>query len=200
MALWKIVFGDEDQFIHAFFREIYVPGTAAVAEADGQIVSAAYVIPFGAARYIYAVGTHPRRRGRGLGKAVTLAAADGLPAYLCPADEGLRSWYAREMDAKPVSFRRKTELPVGLTPISSAEYAARREALLEGIPHAEYSPGILSLFSLYGGFYARKDGSIYAVEDGIVHEALPCSSGPGDDPYIYGLNDAEPIHWGITLI
>ena len=197
-ALWKVVFGDEDRFIDTFFQTIYTPGSAAVAEVDGFIAAAAYVIPFGAARYIYAVGTHPDYRGRGLGKAVTLAAADGKAAYLCPADASLADWYAREMGAEPVSYRRNTVLPTGLAPIPRSEYAARREALLAGTPHTEYTPEILALFSLNGGFFAGEDGSVYAAEDGLVREALPAE--PGGEPYIWGLNGAPPIYWGITLI
>ena len=63
--LWKRVFGDSDAFLDLFFREIYVPGMAALVEEGGRIVSAAYCVPFGEARYIYAVATAPEHRGRG---------------------------------------------------------------------------------------------------------------------------------------
>ena len=88
--LWQEVFGDEDAYIDAFFREIYRPGMASVIEENGEIAAAAYAVPFGKYRYIYAVATKPEFRGRGYGKAVTLAASGGETAYLCPADATLR--------------------------------------------------------------------------------------------------------------
>ena len=71
-TLWKQVFGDSNVFLDTFFREIYVPGMAAVMEDEGVIVSAADCVPFGAARYIYAVATDPAYRGRGCAKAACL--------------------------------------------------------------------------------------------------------------------------------
>jgi len=196
-ALWKDVFGDGEAFIELFFREVYTPGMAAVAAEDGKIVSAAYAVPFGEALYIYAVGTRAEYRGRGLGKAVTLLAAGGRAAYLCPAEPSLFGWYQREMGAEPVSRRAPAAPPEKLAEISPEEYRARREAMLSGVPHAAYSDGILKLFSLSGGFFAGEDGSLWAMEDGRVHEALPPS--PGGEPYILGINGAGPIYWGLTL-
>lgn len=196
-ALWKMVFGDDDRYIETFFRLFFGPGTAAVAESEGQITAAAHCIPFGSARYIYAVATHPLWRGRGLGRAVTLAAAGSGPAYLCPADRTLMDWYI-SMGARIVSFRRLSPLPAALAPIAPAEYAARRERLLAGTPHAGYSPAILELFSLDGGFYAGPDNSLWAVENGSVREALPTA--PGGEPYILGFNNAPPLYWGLTLV
>jgi len=195
--LWRIVFSDEASFIETFFQEIYFPGSAAVAEANGEIVSAAYVISFGSARYIYAVATLPEYRGRGLGKAVTLLAADGKPAYLCPASPGLCRWYQREMGAEVVAFRPAFDPPAGLRRIAPEEYAARREALLADVPHASYPRGVLDLFALTGEFYADSRGGICALEDGEIREALPCRF--TDEPHILGLNGAKPLYWGLTL-
>ena len=58
-ALWHEVFGDTDVYIDTFFRELYRPGMASVVEEDGKIVAAAYAVPFGAVRYIFAVATKP---------------------------------------------------------------------------------------------------------------------------------------------
>ena len=128
---------------------------------------------------------------------MTLSAADGRPAYLYPADEKLREWYIRSMGAVPVSFRPALTATAGLIPISGEEYARRREKLLSGVPHTVYSTGILRFFSLFGGFYADDRGGIRALEDGEVLEGLPCPE--GGEPYILGLNGAEPLYWGLTL-
>ncbi len=196
--LWAAVFGPEKAFIDLFFRSVYAPGTAAVAEEDGRIVSAAYVVPFENARYIYAVGTHPDHRGHGFGKAVTLLAAGDGPAYLCPADPGLREWYIRSMGAAVVNRRPVYGLPEDLSPVTAGEYHARREELLSGVPHAVYTPAVLDLFALYGGFYADGKGGIWAMAEDQIMEALPCRF--SEEPFILGLNGAPPLYWGLTLI
>ena len=38
---------------------------------------------------------------------------------------------------------------------------------------------------------------IYAVDGGRVCEALPARA--GDEPFLMGLNGAEPIYWGLAL-
>ena len=195
--LWETVFGPEKDFIDLFFRKLYSPGSAAVAEIGGEIVSAAYVVSFGKARYIYAVATLPEYRGRGLGKAVTMLSAGREPAYLYPADRDLREWYMRRMGARPVNFRPIFDTPTDLRPIPPAEYTVRREALLKGVPHAEYPPAVTELFALTGSFYADGKGGIWAMEDGEIREALPCRF--SDEPYLLGLNGAEPLYWGLTL-
>lgn len=196
-ALWKEVFGDTDEYIDTFFREIYRPGMASVIEQDGEIAAAAYAVPFGECRYIYAVATKPEYRGRGYGRAVTLAASGGEPAYLCPANATLRCWYALSMRARTVSYRSDVPLPESLREITAEEYNNRREAWLDGIPHTQYSDGILNLFSVTGAFYRGEQGDIYAVSGGTVYEALPARA--GDEPFLMGLNGAEPIYWGLAL-
>lgn len=196
-ALWEAVFGPEKDFIELFFRTAFVPEDTAAAEVDGEIASAAYGIDCGCGRYIYAVGTLPGYRGQGLGRAVTLLAAGEQPAYLYPADEGLRDWYIRRMGAVPMGFRPVFTEAGELTPISPEEYLTRREALLAGMPHAVYPNRIFELFSRYGAFYSDSAGGIRAMDDGRVCEALPCRF--SDEPYVLSLNDAPPLYWGLTL-
>ena len=196
-ALWREVFGDTDVYIDTFFRELYRPGMASVVEEDGTIVAAAYAVPFGAVRYIFAVATKPAYRGRGYGRAVVLTAAGGEPAYLCPASATLRCWYALTMRAKTVSYRSNAPLPAVCRKITAEEFNTRREAWLDGIPHAKYSDGILRLFSVTGEFFCGEHGDIYAVDGGRVCEALPARA--GDEPFLMGLNGAEPIYWGLAL-
>jgi len=196
-ALWREVFGDTDEYIDAFFQNVYQPGMASVIEEDGTVVAAAYAVPFGAVRYIFAVATKPEYRGRGYGRAVVFAATGGEPAYLCPASATLRCWYALTMRARTVSYRSSVPLPAVRRKITAEEFRARREVWLDGIPHAKYSDGILKLFSVTGEFFCGEHGDIYAVDDGRVCEALPARA--GDEPFLMGLNSAEPIYWGLAL-
>ena len=167
-ALWREVFGDTDEYIDAFFQNVYQPSMASVIEEDGTVVAAAYAVPFGAVRYIFAVATRPEYRGRGYGRAVVFAAAGGEPAYLCPASATLRCWYALTMRARTVSYRSSVPLPAVRRKITAEEFRARRE-----------------------------HGDIYAVDGGRVCEALPARA--GDEPFLMGLNGAEPIYWGLAL-
>ena len=196
--MWETVFGPEKGFVDLFFKTLFVPENTAVVSCGGRVVSAAYGVDFGPYKYIYAVGTDPAYRGRGFGRAVTMLAADGKPAYLYPADEGLRRWYTETMGAVCVCPRPIYDEAGELTPIAPEEYVRRREELLSGQPHAVYPPGVTALFALDGGFYADGEGGVRAVESGgRVCEALPCRF--GGEPYILGLNGAKPVYWGLTL-
>ena len=101
------------------------------------------------------------------------------------------------MRAKTVSYRSSVPLPAVRRKITAEEFRARREVWLDGIPHAKYSDGILKLFSVTGEFFCGEHGDIYAVDDGRVCEALPARA--GDEPFLMGLNGAEPIYWGLAL-
>lgn len=193
--LWRAVFGDPDEIIDSFFREVYTPGMAYLAEEQGRIVAGAYGVPFGEFRYIFAVATLPEYRGQGLGRRVTLGCAAEERAYLSPAEPSLVKWY-RSMGAEIVGHRPIYELCKPIREIPAQEYAERREALLAGKKHAVYSPGVLRFFSTYGKFYLTENG-IAAMEGDTVHEALPCKV--GSEPYLLGLNGAEPLYWGLTL-
>ena len=43
-ALWREVFGDTDEYIDAFFQNVYQPDMASVIEEDGTVVAAAAVL------------------------------------------------------------------------------------------------------------------------------------------------------------
>ena len=101
------------------------------------------------------------------------------------------------MRAKTVSYRTDTPLPAVRRKITAAEFNERREIWLDGIPHAKYSDGILKLFSVTGEFFCGEHGDIYAVDGGRVCEALPARA--GNEPFLMGLNGAEPIYWGLAL-
>ena len=84
-----------------------------------------------------------------------------------------------------------------LTPLTVEEYLTRREALLAGLPHAEYTPAILRCFAVYGEFFAGRE-RIYAIDNGEVRECVPPL--PGGEPYMMSLHGGEPLHWGLTLV
>lgn len=194
-TLWKLVFGDTDELIEAFFTHLYPGCRTAVVEEEGRIVAVAYAVALENIRYIYAVATHPACRGKGYGEAVTLAAAGGEPACLYPASEGLRGWYARRMGAVSVAMApQRTAAP--LYEISAEEYHRARESLLRGIPHAVYTPAFLRFFSCFGRFYKTEAGVCATDLDGNIKEALP---GMETAPFHMGLNGAPVMYWGLVL-
>ena len=110
-TLWQVAFGDPADAIDAFFRTLYVPGSAIVREEDGGIASAIYLLDAGytpavdgtqlRTSYAYALATLPAYRGRGIGSDVTSAciaysSADGYDLnVICPAEESLFPYYTR---------------------------------------------------------------------------------------------------------
>ena len=194
-ALWKLVFGDTDQLIDSFFSHLYPDCRTAVIEEGGTIVSTAYAVALENCRYIYAVATHPDRRGQGYGEVVTMAAAGGEPVYLYPASEGLRGWYQRRMGAQSICMAPGRQA----TPtreISAETYHRARETLLRGIPHAIYTPAFLRFFGSFGRFYETANGICAMDNDGNIKEALP---GMVTAPFHMGLNGAPAMYFGLVL-
>jgi GNAT superfamily N-acetyltransferase len=182
-ALWAACFGDPEAFIDAYLTRLYRPGMAAVAESEGIAAAMAFFIPDFTLRlpgevsrsvaYLYAICTHPGHRAQGLGAAVThtAAALSGCELVcLLPADAGLRAGtpgiWARAPSpscAKGASSAATPPCGAELPKLSPTEYLARREALLQGIPHVEPPLNFLSLTEFLlqedgGGFFALSRG------------------------------------------
>lgn len=188
--LWQDIFGDDRAYIDYFLT--HLPGVGAVAAEGDRVAAMAFVLTGIECQgkswgYLYAVATDPAFRGRGLGEAVCRAAAEWSGAdALCtlPAEEGLRKWYSRILSLDNCLYMKEETVPACsepmLTPISPEAYAARRETLLTGIPHAVFQPEhcrlLESLCRVYGGGLYSWEGGILAgyPADGAlrVQEAL----------------------------
>lgn len=108
-SLWKICFGDTDEFIDFFFNRCYQSEESVFIEKAGTIVAALYIFPHPiicngktfSAGYIYGVGTHPYHRKQGYMKQLMLQAHQlmrerGMQmSMLIPAEEWLWSCYAK---------------------------------------------------------------------------------------------------------
>lgn len=104
-TLWKAAFGDEDDFLDAFYSIAYSPDRCRCLELDGRIAAALYWFEntCNGARfaYIYGVATDPEYRGRGLCRALMEDAREILHAQgfdgimLYPASESLSRMYAK---------------------------------------------------------------------------------------------------------
>lgn len=142
--LWKAAFGDEDEFLDAFYSLAYSPGRCRCLMVDGQIAAALYwfEVTFTGARfaYIYGVATDPVFRGRGLCRALMEDVReilknqgfDGILLY--PASEGLSRMYAKMGYTRCTTVSEFTceaaEEAVPLRLVEKDEYAALRRGLL----------------------------------------------------------------------
>jgi len=212
--IWKRVFGDGDDYIAGFFAGLYEPGRAVCAEAEGKLVSTAFFPRLGElvsasgerrpCSYVYAVATLPEYRSRGLGAAVSRAAAegcleDGGVSVICPAEPSLFDFYRKTVGFSNFFAVSETTVAPEAAAGPAAEridaetYFALRESLLAGTDHIAFSDRAAA-YQAYlcrsGGFF-RTDGGLFALErtpDGaLVKEAL--GSVP---PSALAALDAEP--------
>ena len=103
--LWKEAFGDSDEFISSFIKNIYIGDNMLCVEQHGKVVSMLHFVPFeydsSKVAYIYAVATAVNERGKGYARllirqAIEKAIHDGYKAvFTLPADDGLSGFYSQ---------------------------------------------------------------------------------------------------------
>ena len=118
-SLWSDAFGDPSELIDFFFELLPSMGTGFVAELDGEIFGAAYVLdaflhlPGGETKklaYIYAVSVDESAQGRGIGAELTRACmrnAWDYSADICctlPAEDALYDWYESRCGLAAASY------------------------------------------------------------------------------------------------
>ena len=189
-ALWQRVFEDPPACSETFLRLLPDMGSGVAAFEDGRPLGAAYIVTACHLRegeksrrcgYLYAVAVAPEARRRGLGAALSQAAAALGRArgaeIICtrPAEDELFAWYERVLGARCVlrlasrDFASAPGLPV--CRLDPAAYGKRREALLAGRPHLALEPAAMAFeeanLRIYGG-------GLFAVGDGL---AAACAYG-----------------------
>ena len=190
-ALWENAFGDDGEFIDPFFRNFLKTDTCLVAECDGRVVSAMYILedfrvyPYRknvlTAGYAYALATDPEYRGQGIGKAVYKAVTDKILekhdiAFVLPAEESLYPFYEKAAGAKPMTIMREARFTaedlrdiqrVPAARIPAFQYAGLREMYMSGMPHASCTDEMVDFMEEYmevhGDFFLTEQG-IAAVE------------------------------------
>ena len=202
-GLWCDVFGDPPELVDAFLSLLPEMGCGCVAEHDGRILGAAYLIHgFTLLRpgetslrcgYLYAVAVRPEARGRGLGAAVSRGAAELGRLHgaelICtlPAEESLYGWYGEILSLTHTSTRRVFSLdalPAVAQPLEADEYLRRREALLCNIPHVLPNDAVMDFEAALcrisgGGIYALDDMVFFTYPDKgrwVIPELLPLSA------------------------
>ena len=183
--LWKIVFGDPDSFIDAFFHVAFSPDRCRCMEEAGKPVSALYWFDCsydgGKLAYIYAVATHPEYRGKGLASRLLedthahLKELGYAGAVLKPA-AGLFPFYGRlgyETCGYITRFcAEASDSPLPIRQITAEEYGCLRKSFLpeNGISQEGITLAFLSTFA---SFYACADALVCAnKEEQVVFEYL----------------------------
>ena len=200
--LWCRVFGDPPELVDAFLSHLPGMGCGCVAERDGRILGAAYLIhgftllQSGQAPlrcgYLYAVAVHPDARGHGLGAAVSRGAVRLGREYgaelICtlPAEESLYRWYGEILSLTHRNTRRvfSCETLPEAQPVEASEYLLRREALLRDTPHVRPNASVMDFAASLcracgGGLYALDDMLFcaYRIQGcWVMPELLPLSA------------------------
>ncbi len=183
--LWKICFGDTDDYIAHYFSACYRPERAMVLEDGGQLRSMLLTFPnilvTGEGQeiptcYIYAFCTAPEARSRGYGRRLLAwteeqAARQGCQlAVMVPSEASLFDFYETLGYRTTFFHREQVYTSTGATdcapvPCDGAAYAARREALLAGHPHMAYPPEVLDY---QRSLCRRTEGDFFLLEDGLA--------------------------------
>ncbi len=196
--LWKLAFGDEDDYIDHFFQRYYSPERMLVLEENNvvQAMTAWFDMPLVSAQgavypsaYLYAVATHPDCRGRGLAGQLLSFADRWLKeqGFVCvttvPARADLHVFFAQNGFEECFALEQQeyTALPsqqeISLEQVSAAEYGRLRELLLNGTDHVAYSQSALEYQQ---GVCSLSGGGLYRVgECGCV-----CVEVAGDEVYV----------------
>ena len=213
VALWHGVFGDPEDYVETFLRFLPEMGGGVAAFEEGRPLGAAYMITALQLRegensrrcgYLYAVAVRPEARGRGVGAALSQAAAalgrKRGAALICtwPAEPGLYAWYERVLGARCALYRscreRKSAPGPAVRPLDPAAYAQRREELLAGRPHLSLEPAAMGFEAVMLGAYG---GGLFSVGDGL---AAACVDGDTAEIHeLLGASDAEAAALGAAL-
>lgn len=167
--IWKLVFGDGDEFLDRFLEVCPLERIQVLLE-EGEVQSFLALLPAtlmlpdaepAKLDYVYALCTHPDWRGRGLGGQI-LNYADyfsrthwGRVICTVPAEESLhqgffKRWGYREGFTTYVTEVDLADLPAveeggAIAALSAQAYNRRREKLLSGLAHVAYPDDALEL-------------------------------------------------------
>ena len=203
--LWKLAFGDGDDYIDNFYRTCYRPERFLVLEEEGAVramtawFDTTFVVPGrGEYRcaYLYAVATHPDCRGRGLAGRLLAGADDyfrvlGIPAVsTVPAEPSLHDFFGRNGFRECFTLCQGTLSPAEISPPSwdnplrpaaPEEYGAVRERLLAELPHIAYPEEALAY---QAGCCALSGGGLF-VGEAEGGPLCACAEGDGQGLIVY---------------
>lgn len=141
--LWKLAFGDSDEFLDIFFTTAFSPSRCRCLRLEWEIAAVLYWFDCSCGdqkiAYLYAVATHPDHRGKGLCRELMENTQRHLKETGChgvilvPQDEGLFRMYGK-MGYRVCSCIREFSCtpgnPIALQAVPTEEYAAARRDFL----------------------------------------------------------------------
>ncbi len=180
IKIWQEAFGDSEDFIEAMLR-CGLMERAVGAEMNGALRCCMFAfdgLKIGGvpAAYLYALGTEKAYRGQGLGRAVTMFAAESAvergaeAVFLRPGDEALERWYGRAMGAVAVARSREKVCRPALPSAKKARELSPEE-YLHLRPTRDWEPGeqLIAAQAIvnrwYAGSFLEVDGSLVCAED-----------------------------------
>ncbi len=200
--LWIETFHDEPKLVDRFFELLPSMGKGFVAESNGELFGAAYVLhaelrsadnSVTKLGYIYAVAVDKAARDNGIGAELTRACKrycwQNNIDICCtlPAEHSLYGWYKKVGGFEPASYCTyetiaASDNDIDITELYADEYSFRRIDILRNKNYVNFDYGYLlyqkALFKTYiGGFFAYKDGIACGYLDGdtlLIKEALNC--------------------------
>ena len=186
--LWKLAFGDDDEYIDYFYRRGEDSQVLVLLE-DGVVRTMVALFPVelslpgggkASSSYIYALATHPEARKKGFGRSILRYVDYYLQEHgrdcvtIVPAEASLHKFF-ETVDFSECFSTRKMELlrpMIGapapgdrLEPCAPADYEALREALLAGTFHVSYGE---RLITYQQGLSQMARGDLYRLTvDGV---------------------------------
>lgn len=198
MQLWQRCFGDGPEDIRAFFQTAYAPERCMTLWEGEHLAAALYWLDCQMVgqklAYLYAVGTDPDFRGRGLCRELMAKTHTRLEelgyggSVLYPANAGLRRMYAgmgyRDFGGQD-RFEAKSGPAVDLRRVTPAEYAALRRQFLppDGVRQEGENLAYLSCFAQ---LYAGADFLLAAVREETNLTGIELLGNPAAAPGILG--------------
>ena len=173
--LWRVCFGDSQETVETFFRTGFSIERCRCVTVDDKLAAALYWLDAQCRgqklAYLYAVGTDPAFRNRGLCQALMesthrhLAAAGYDGAVLAPENEALFAFYGklgyRPFGGVQYFSAEAAGEPAAMERLSGEAYAARRRKLLRPGDVIQEGPA-LAWLGTYASFYAG-DGFLLAA-------------------------------------
>ena len=105
--LWEKVFGDGDEYLDLFFRDLYQTGSGVVINENDDLAAMGFLINIGSYNdsdclVTYAVACDPNYRGRGFGGEISRKLYDmsGEGGVICPAEPSLFDFYRDRTEYK----------------------------------------------------------------------------------------------------
>ena len=181
IALWKEAFGDSEEYVKKFFDKMNGEKNMILRIEEGKTVSMASMLPVKCGnyrgRYIYAVATAEKCRGRGYCRQIMAFIHDYMAeggenfAILVPAEKSLFDFY-KKMGYSQTVFAPDTANVGEITnKCTISEYYNIRKNLFSEYDLIEWGERELSYILSLGEIWKTEDGAAY-FEDGKAVEIL----------------------------